>query len=62
MDVYSFISIYKGGMNATRVVPDMIFFPDAGYPAGLSGMSCRIFCIIRYALPDILDNPAFLVG
>ena len=32
----------------SRVGPDMIFLPDAGYPAGLSGMSCRILPDIRF--------------
>ena len=35
-----------------RVEPDLGVLPDAGYPAGLSGMSCRI-------LPDIRP---FLAG
>ena len=39
-------SIRQGISIKIRVGPDMIFLPDAGYPAGLSGMSCRI-------LPDI---------
>ena len=37
---------FESESKFSRVGPDMIFLPDAGYPAGLSGMSCRI-------LPDI---------
>ena len=34
---------YQNNSFSIRVGPDLFFLPDAGYPAELSGMPCRIF-------------------
>ena len=68
--VYSIVAFWSPGyiqiatrMNQCDYILGLgricFFLPDAGYPAELSSMPCRICRIILFFLPDMLDNPVF---